>query len=534
MCSIPEAVTWLSLSLLFGSRAATLRHVTSRLPGASPLAAGLLAVADTAAAAFAYLTSTPLRLLLPHLLLFPLCIAVLLLPQAAGAAFRAREAWHRCFMDVRLTEQASVTVPSSFSSKDGIAMQFGEGVWDLVRDFTADNNARVAAVAEFCAAAALAALVPLWLLLLPADRAAAAIYALVLVLAIFGLLHLHWWAEAAIDKTCERGPRPPAASVVSNSTSAFDGTIICYCLLCLLPAQLFLGSGHFCEFAGVHWPAAFVGFDESTSAAAAARSGALVAFNTFAPWAVSAALLLLAAAADIHAHAALLDSAAAEGHVLQRPLRVLRHLTAGVAPDTAVATPESDSQGHCPGVATPMASPVDTAATEDDEDSEGGECDLRGRRYRLHYTGMLHRLTRAAQAACGLRALLHTALTRNDNGVDSSIFDPSWSPQQWRSAEDVHAALCVPILLRLLFSALDLFCASLNAYVQRRHLMIWALFAPKWMFEVCFWAVTTAALLLVAVIADCCVLHVVPSRSAATLETQFVVDSADGGSPLHA
>ena len=40
---------------------------------------------------------------------------------------------------------------------------------------------------------------------------------------------------------------------------ASEGTLLATLLFSLLPAQLFLGSGHFCEFAGLQWTAAFAG-----------------------------------------------------------------------------------------------------------------------------------------------------------------------------------------------------------------------------------------------------------------------------------
>lgn len=60
------------------------------------------------------------------------------------------------------------------------------------------------------------------------------------------------------------------------------------------------------------------------------------------------------------------------------------------------------------------------------------------------------------------------------------------------------AALRQAALAAGLVRALPAFCAMLSAGVQRRHLYVWALFAPKLVFEACFLLLTDAALLLVA------------------------------------
>lgn len=52
-----------------------------------------------------------------------------------------------------------------------------------------------------------------------------------------------------------------------------------------------------------------------------------------------------------------------------------------------------------------------------------------------------------------------------------------------------------------LVRAAPAFCAMLSAGVQRRHLYVWALFAPKFVFEACFLLLTDTALLLVAALA---------------------------------
>ena len=47
----------------------------------------------------------------------------------------------------------------------------------------------------------------------------------------------------------------------------------------------------------------------------------------------------------------------------------------------------------------------------------------------------------------------------------------------------------------LLLRSLNAWVATCSAAIQRRHLMVWALFAPKFLFEVCFLAVADVSML---------------------------------------
>ena len=531
-CRLPGVATWLALRVLFGPGRATVAHLHRRFPGISPLTHAILSVTHAVDALFSYYADTPIQLLVPRLLFACAAALAALAPLVAAAAFGARAAWQACFMDARLTEQASVTDPKSFGSAEGISMQFGEGVWDLVRDFTADNNCRAAAAADAAVYAALAAIAPLWLLLLPPARAAAAALAVLAVLAIFGLLQAHWAAELALDSLAcaeTRGAAQARSSASGGVPSdrlaggpsrggagipAAQGTLVAACALCLLPSQLFLGSGHYCEFAGLQWTAAFVGFEDSV----AVRSGALVAINTFAPHAVASLLLVLVATCELRAQMALLDAAAAGGHELQRPHRVSRAHT-----DTRPELADVYTLAG-PLLATPLAV---RARGRDQTLAERGAAFLRGPTVSLASrdegavlgrgfagtsvdvaTGVL---LRGSLWLSGLAALFsdsHSA--RPGAQSEAAMFDPSWSPQQWHSGEMAHALFASVFAVKVAVAALELFCASLNAFIQRRHLMIWALFAPKWMFEVCFWAVGMAALAYAASLADQCVRNILP------------------------
>jgi len=63
------------------------------------------------------------------------------------------------------------------------------------------------------------------------------------------------------------------------------------------------------------------------------------------------------------------------------------------------------------------------------------------------------------------------------------------------------AALRRAVLVAGLVRATPAFCAMLSAGVQRRHLYVWALFAPKYVFEACFLLLTDTVLPLVAALA---------------------------------
>lgn len=51
-------------------------------------------------------------------------------------------------------------------------------------------------------------------------------------------------------------------------------------------------------------------------------------------------------------------------------------------------------------------------------------------------------------------------------------------------------------LTYLLLRSVNAWVATCSAAIQRRHLMVWALFAPKFMFEVCFLVVVDICMVL--------------------------------------
>ena len=509
MCRAVRYTAALVVRLLFGSPDAQLSGVISRVPGASSLHAAQQRVANAVDGMYALITDVPLQLLLPRLL-FALAATLLILAAAGGvAALAARAAWGRAFLDQRLLEQTGVADPAGFRVGQSISLRLHEGAWDLCRDYLVDGAARAAAAAQFAACAALAALVPLWLLVLPPERATLAGAGLALSLAIIGIHRLHWWAEGALAAAppCDApasedgaghadhggsgssggsvaGWSPANLQNAQQSSSAATGSILALVTLHLLPMQLFLGTGHFCEFAGLQWTAAFVGFESSESALGAVRSGALVAINTFTPHAICAALLLCVVGAELRSCASIVDPSAGDGHSLQRPQR-LQFEQLNFEWRTLFA----------PSVRHRMAPP---ARMQPHSQPRGAALRF------LHWASGVQSVHEAAQWLCD-------ELQPTD---DFSAADASCSPQQLRAAEWAHALCGGALLVPVAASAVCLFCASLNAFVQRRHLMIWALFAPKWMFEVCVWAATMGAVLPLAWIADRTVRALMPAIAA--------------------
>ena len=52
------------------------------------------------------------------------------------------------------------------------------------------------------------------------------------------------------------------------------------------------------------------------------------------------------------------------------------------------------------------------------------------------------------------------------------------------------------ILSIILFKLSAVLCSCISAFILRRHLMVWAIFAPKVIFEICFWFVSSFILLI--------------------------------------
>lgn len=585
-CRVPRVLIRTALIMALGpTPGGVLAHVSKRVPGSAPIAHTVTHAMHAVEAAFATIRAAPLALVTPRLVYAAVAALAVAAVAVSCDAGDARAAWARCFMDSRLTEQAAIAPPSSFHSARGMAMEFGEGVWDLVRDFTADSNARGLAATDALMLLLLGCAVPLWLLLLPPLAGAVAMHSLIIVLCVMGMLHMHWWVELSFDRLVlfaaeifrTQHPGHDIPFTFAPGVSAFTGTLLAGMLLCLMPHVAFLGSGHFCEFAGVQWPAAFVGFDSSDPPW---RSATLIALNTFLPHAIVAGLAVLLATREGRGVMHFLDSAAAEGHVLQLPNRIPREQIHATPPSQHTAaghTPAAAPRHYATGPPLPLSGMRQRAASAtptggnvrnhsinssdfgNDDDpllysvdpslpegsnsiSEALELLRPGPEATLWDRGVLLWLrahTQLVARMSGLRYLEACNVatppqTLSSTRQDVSLFDASRTPQQWASAELMHLVLLAALLLRLLAASLDVLCASLSALIQRRHLMVWALFAPKWLFEVCFWAVAAVSLAAAAAAADGCVEHLLPNvwqRSTVPASTMDRTARAEAGPP---
>jgi hypothetical protein len=64
-----------------------------------------------------------------------------------------------------------------------------------------------------------------------------------------------------------------------------------------------------------------------------------------------------------------------------------------------------------------------------------------------------------------------------------------------RIDENYEKKKVVIILTSTLFKLSTVFCSCVSAFILRRHLMVWAVFAPKVIFEVSFWFISSLILL---------------------------------------
>ena len=119
----------------------------------------------------------------------------------------------------------------------------------------------------------------LWFYLLPQRGAALATHAVVIVFGIMTMLHIHCVVNRCSLLVSVRDSASPSPII------GFIAVIPYIVLLWMAAQGAFFGTGHFSEFAGIQWPSAFIGFQDSNPMW---RSAILVAINTFAPQAMVA------------------------------------------------------------------------------------------------------------------------------------------------------------------------------------------------------------------------------------------------------
>ncbi|GFR50068.1 hypothetical protein Agub_g12210 [Astrephomene gubernaculifera] len=245
----------------------------------------------------------------------------------------------------------------------------------------------------------------------------------------------------------EQPPPPPAAAAVQAAPlEAAAG-----CLLALLGSHAFFLTGHFCEFSGLQYDSPFVGFERMTWLV----TPALFAANSFGGLLLSALALPLVAEAVAAAAAAAGTEAAAV-------------MVAGTTATSAAAWDSCDGNG---AVLDPSKGDM---RRETGNSGSGGGVAGAG-------------VAGPGTAVSDTPAPFHSP---------SITFIPSIPP-----AVQSHSSSSTGVVALLSYSAVRSLCLCttiLSAAVQRRHVVVWALFGPKLVFEVGFAAAGTAALLLVA------------------------------------
>jgi len=486
-------------------------RVAAVIPGAAFAGRLFRRWATLERAAAEHLWRTPLSALLPHLAfaaaaLAALCAAHLVL--RLGAHLKR---WRRVFLELRMAQQAAGGGATSFTATGDLTFVFRERVSDLWRDFAVDGAARAGCVVEAAICGAVAVLLPLWQLLLPAGSGGVQLLAIAAAAALAGLLRCHAWADqvvlASLNARCEGSESgsdddaEPAAAPSAGKrlvlalmqrplrgVSVLAGADALTALLSLAPLHAFLATGHYCEFSGVQWTAAFVGFDDSH----ALRSGALVALNSFAPHVLLTLLAVLPALAAFQSSLVGMDAAAADGHRLLEPLKA----RGGEAFDERLAWSNTPPAPHAAPAQHSLQGFLAHAAP-------GG----RGTAQTLVRRG----LAAASDAINGFSGLLRAHLAGGclpsgslgqPSGGLATWFDLGATPLQWQLSALLHATVATSLLTLVAVRGAALLAATANVALQRRHLMIWAVFTPRWLFEVCFWAVTAGAAAAVALVTD--------------------------------
>jgi hypothetical protein len=314
----------------------------------------------------------------------------------------------------------------------------------------------------------------LWLYLLPQKASALAIHAVLITFGVFCLLHIH----CDILRVSQHFKRQ---ETVRATDSSFYVSVVPFIVVSWMLAHgAFFGSGHFSEFAGIQWPSAFVGFQDSTPMW---RSAMLVACNTFAPQALvavvvgvlvlftqSAVLLAPRCSRQLHNHESSqlssgkintsqfpsrisISSVQLQWWQLRCKLRV-KLQPVGLSGVTKVMQREASNQ-VCKGIVC-----------------EDKQVSFRG----------------CVKSWLFVRVLNQMLFIHARNGIVTEANIPrmvgKWTQHgACMHAVDVMKALSAAFCAFIM--SVILFATSASVFIHRGHLMIWALFAPKWLFEVC-------------------------------------------------
>ena len=425
-----------------------------------------------------------------------------------------------------MARQVSGPSSAAFTSTGNLTFVFRERISDLWRDFAVDFTSRVSALLEVVVLGVIAIVLPIWQMLLP-GTGTVQLLAIALILSLFGLLRCHVWADQTILAMLNQGggrlprevPNDPRffrlsrhwfMALVSRGLrgiNAVAGADALTMLLALLPLHTFLSTGHFCEFSGVQWNAAFVGFDGSNNV----LSGVLVALNTFGAHILCTLLAVLPSIIAFQSRVLEMDPAAADGHRCLDPVK---------------SSGEELFDDRLTWSNTPRQNPTASSATTNP--STTGTTAGSNLVQELRLADLLAYATPGGNSVAS-RSLLRSAIATfsdtlngfsdlvkahleggrlNASAVDRmGVARPAWfdlgaTPLQWQLAAMLHSSVTAPLLMLVGARGLSVLMASVNVIVQRRHLMIWAVFTPKWMFELCFWAVTLVTALLIGLVSD--------------------------------
>lgn len=342
---------------------------------------------------------------------------------------------------------------------------------DCAEEFMEEQSGRVEAI-RYLLLLYLGGSAALWLNLLPQRAAALAMHTVFIIVGVLAMLDIHCDVNRVAVLRDVTSIRPEGCRVCVS--------VVPFIVLSWMAAHgTFFGTGHFSEFAGIQWPSAFVGFQDSNPMW---RSAMLIAINTFTPQAMVAvvvAVMLLIAYSSVlvvlrndakklrQAESRLVNARVMESSTCSCFIRITSvhvqiwqlccKLQLEYVPVTSSGRPED-----IPRVNSSCEYP---------------RCDLGDARAVADIDSWC--IWRLIKSIVFLDASSCMILLTSEIGLLHR-----WSkPKLMRQAVHVMYMLSTTFVSFVLAAAL--FGASSSVFIHRRHLMIWALFAPKWLFEVC-------------------------------------------------
>lgn len=240
----------------------------------------------------------------------------------------------------------------------------------------------------------------------------------------------------------------------------------------------FLGTGHFSEFAGIHWPSAFIGFNDSKPLW---RSMLLVGINTFAPQAMLAVVVVcVLLKVNMSELSALPSAGASTSGSVHRCSRMF-----GASLHLGKLCCSVQLQHHA------RSEVIGTEHRYQQMESSTLECNGVDESYHRVVCGCV------AKHCLGLPHSIRQFLEGRSAQTVSSQEELKLHRTMQMSLH--HMASCFVTFMLMIV----LLFGCVSVLVHRRHLMIWALFAPKWVFDVCMCISGGAALILTFWVLQC-------------------------------